>query len=250
MPARAVVLKAYEIELAAIGIPVLRSSVVLKDRKFTPTLWMGLAFGLGLAMATGVFAIKGTDEGAVRLALRVTARWSFVLFWFAYTGSAMTTLFGPAFAWLGRRGREFGLAYAAAQLIHVGLVAWLFQILSRLPLSGRLLFLFTVAIVWTYLLAFLSFGGLGEALGPRGWRTLRIVALNYILFAFATDFVPAVFRSSHARYGVWLLVGYVPFAMMSLAAPVLVLAASARRGLGTRYSRATALALPKIHKPA
>jgi hypothetical protein len=60
----------------------------------------------------------------------------------AYAGGAIAELFGPALGPLARRGREFGLAYAAAQLIHVGLVVWLFQITSRLPLSGKVLVLF------------------------------------------------------------------------------------------------------------
>jgi hypothetical protein len=172
------------------------------------------------------------------MALRLTARWSFLLFWVAYSGGAMTALFGPALAPLARRGREFGLAYAAAQLVHVGLVVWLFQISTRPPLSVKLSVFFIIGIVWTYLLAVLSFEGLAEALGPRDWRTLRIAALNYILFAFALDFVPPVIHPGTAQYGVWRLVEYMPFAAMSVAAPLLVLAAAAHRRLGMSYSRA------------
>jgi hypothetical protein len=60
-----------------------------------------------------------------RVALRMTARWSFLLFWVAYAGGALATLFGPALAPLSGRGREFGLAFAAAHLVHIGLVIWL-----------------------------------------------------------------------------------------------------------------------------
>jgi hypothetical protein len=199
---------------------------------------MGMAFGVELGLAAAVLAIKGTDAKSLRIALRLTARWSFLLFWVAYSGGAMTALFGPALAPLARRGREFGLAYASAQLVHVGLVVWLFQISTRPPLSGKLSVFFIIGIVWTYLLAVLSFGGLAEALGPRGWRTLRIVGLNYILFAFAFDFVPPVILPGTAQYGVWRLVEYVPFAAMSVAAPLLVLAAAIHRRLGMRYNRA------------
>jgi hypothetical protein len=172
------------------------------------------------------------------MALRLTARWSFLLFWAAYAGGAIAVLFGPVLAPLARRGREFGLFYASAQLIHVGLVAWLFQITSRLPLSGRMLALFAIGIVWTYLLAVLSFGWLMETLGARGWRTLRIVGLNYILFAFAYDFVPKAMLPETAQYGIWYFAEYVTLAAMSVAAPLLVLAAAAYRRLGMRYSRA------------
>jgi hypothetical protein len=207
-------------------------------RKYALILWMGMAFGVALGLAAAVLTIEGTETKSLRMALQVTARWSFLLFWVAYSGKAMTALFGPALAPLARRGREFGLAYAAAQLVHVGLVVWLFQISSRPPLSGKLSVFFIIGIVWTYLLAVLSFGGLAEALGPRGWRTLRIAGLNYILFAFAFDFVPTVIRSGPGPYEVWRLLEYVPFAAMSVAAPLLVLAAAAHRRLGIRYSRA------------
>ncbi|MBV8055351.1 MAG: hypothetical protein JO071_08950 [Deltaproteobacteria bacterium] len=150
----------------------------------------------------------------------------------------MATLFGPALQPLALRGREFGLAYAAAQLIHVGLLVWILVITSHLPLSGKPFVFFTVALVWTYLLAFLSFGKLSEALGIWGWRMLRIVALNYILFAFAIDFVPALFRPGPeaVQHPVLHLVAYVPFATMSVAAPLLVLAAAAHRRLTLRFS--------------
>src|SRR5579871_5956870 len=127
-----------------------------------PVGWMVVASGVALGLAAAVLVLKGTSSVGLVMALRVTARWSFVLFWVAYVGRAMGELFGRAFAPIGRRGREFGLSYAAAQLIHVGLVVWLFQIASSPPLAGRLLEFFVIGIVWTYLLAVLSFGRLVE----------------------------------------------------------------------------------------
>ncbi len=171
----------------------------------------------------------------------MTARWSFLLFWVAYAGGAMATLFGPAFAPLARRGREFGLAYAAAMLTHVGLLIWIFELTSHAPLSGNSLLFFGIGIVFTYLLALFSFGRLAEALGWTGWLILRIAGVNYILFAFASDFVPALIHPVHlatAQYGVWRLVAYMPFAVMSVAAPLLVLAAAVHRRLEMRYSHA------------
>ena len=83
-------------------------------RKSIPVLWMGVAFGVALGIAAAVLTLYGTDPKGLVAALRMTARWAFLLFWMAYIGGAMTT---P----LARRGREFGLAYAAAMLVHVGL---------------------------------------------------------------------------------------------------------------------------------
>jgi len=197
-----------------------------------------MAFAVALGLAVAVLAVKGTDPKGIVTALRVTARWAFLLFWLAYAGGAMAMLFGPVLAPIARRGREFGLAYAAAMLIHLSLVLWLFLLTSRAPLTGKFLVFFLVGIFWTYLLAIFSFGRLTEALGPWGWRALRIVGLNYILLAFAADFVPPVIHSKGAYHSIFGLAGYVPFAAMSVAAPLLVLAAAAHRRMAVRYVRA------------
>jgi hypothetical protein len=42
--------------------------------------------------------------------------------------SALTRFCGPRFAILARHGREFGLAFAAALSVHVGLVLWLMDV--------------------------------------------------------------------------------------------------------------------------
>jgi len=203
-------------------------------RKSPTFFWMSTAFGVAIALAFCVLAIKGIDTESLRLALRVTARWSFLPFWIAYSAGAMVVLFGPAFKPLAERGREFGLAYAAAQLIHLGLVVWLFQISSRPPLSGLLLVFFSVGLFWTYLLALFSFGGLSKLLGAGGWQTLRVVGLNYIMLAFARDFVPTALHGTE-NYGSWRLVQYAPFAALCLAGPLLVLVATAWREPGTAY---------------
>ena len=193
-----------------------------------------MAFAVALGLAAAVFATRGLD---IVQALRMTARWSFLLFWLAYTGGALAALFGPTFGPLAARGRDLGLAYASAQLVHVGLVIWLFQISSSPPLSGGLYYFFVLAVVLTYLLAIFSFGGLSKTLGSKGWRALRIVGLNYILLAFARDFVLSSFHGI-ADHGASHFVSYAPFAAMCIAAPILVLTAAAHRWVGTRYSHA------------
>ncbi len=203
-------------------------------RNSVPVLWMGVAFGVALALAVVVLAAEGTDTKSIGVALQVTARWSFLLFWLAYAGGAMATLFGPALAPLAGRGRAFGLAFAAAHLVHIGLVVWLYRILNQLPLPGPLSAFFAIGVVWTYLLAALSFGGLSKVLGPRLWRWLRFVGMNYILLAFARDFVPSLIHLGTVHQGLWHAMAYLLFAAMSVAAPVLVFAATARRRWGMR----------------
>jgi hypothetical protein len=188
-------------------------------------IWMGTAFAVALAITVTVLALRGTDDKSIRLALELTARFSFLLFWLAYTGGALATLFGWTF--LAGRGREFGLAFAAAHLVHVGLVIWLGIIMGRVPLSGGLLLFFLIGLLFTYLLALLSFGG-AKALGPF-WPPLRFVGMNYILIAFARDFVLPVIYPKPTQYNLAHFIAYAPFAIASIAAPLLVLAAMTRR---------------------
>jgi len=187
--------------------------------------WMAAAFGAALAITAITLALYGTDNKATRLALELTARFSFVLFWLAYAGGAIATLF--RIEALAGCGREFGVAFAAAHLVHVGLVIWLGVLMGKVPLSGGLLLFFLAGLFFTYLLALLSFGG-ARALGPL-WRPLRFIGMNYILIAFARDFVLPVLYPKPTQYNVAHFVAYAPFAAASILAPLLVLAVTLRQ---------------------
>jgi hypothetical protein len=134
----------------------------------------------------------------------------------------MTALFGPAFEPLKRRGRELGLAFASAHLVHLGLVAWLTYI-GYAPSLGVFLF-FGIAVLWVYLVALFSIPRLQGSLGPNGWWILRVVGLNYISFAFAKDFL------GDPQFGSFkYLVTYLPFAALSVVGPLLCFAALVHR---------------------
>jgi hypothetical protein len=186
---------------------------------------MGGAFAVALAIATLVLVFQGADNKGVRLALELTARWSFLLFFMAYAGNAIAILFGPPN--LKGHGREFGLAFAAAHLVHIGLIVWLGIILGRVPLSGGLLLFFLIALFFTYILAGLSFGGV-KALGPA-WPVLRFIGMNYILIAFGRDFVLPVIHPKPAQLNPGHFLFYAPFMLASIAAPLLVWAVHLRR---------------------
>jgi hypothetical protein len=195
-------------------------------------VWIGSAFCAALGLAALVLAALGPGERGTIAALQVTGRFSFLLFWLAYTGGAMTALFGPAFEPLKKRAREFGLAFASAHLVHIALVAWLTHI-GNAPSRGVFVF-FGVAVLWTYLLALFSIARLQRTLGSKGWWLLRVVGLNYIAYAFAKDFL------GYPQFGsIKYLVGYLPFAVLSAVGPLFCLAAFLRRaaGLQTNSSR-------------
>jgi hypothetical protein len=183
---------------------------------------MLLAFCAASCLAVLTLAALGVGEHGTDVALQVTARLSFLLFWLAYAGSALATLFGPLFEPLKRHVREFGLAFASAHLIHIALVAWLVQI-GAPPAVGTFVF-FGIALFFVYLLALFSIKGLQQMLGAKGWHLLRAVGLNYIAYAFASDFLRTSPIDSFKH-----LVGYLPFAVLSVLGPALCLASFIRR---------------------
>ena len=184
--------------------------------------WMAGAFGGALLLVVIVLVIEGTGFESLKLGLRVTARWSFLFFWLSYVGGAMAALFGPAFNGLARRGRQLGLGFAAAHLIHVVLIVWLGIVIGQIPLQGTILWFFLVALFFAYLLMLLSFGAGVRVLG-RLWRPLLFLGTTYILIAFGRDFVLGALseKIQNGRYAVQ----YVPFAILTVMAVLLRFAA-------------------------
>jgi hypothetical protein len=199
------------------------------------SVWMIGALGGGIAIAVAVLAGYGTGPDGLRLGVRVSARWSFLFFWLSYAGGAMAILFGPAFAGLARRARVFGLAFATAIQVHIGLVIWLGVVIGQIPLHGGVLWLFLVALFFADLLALLSFGTAMRNLGRLRWPLL-FLGTTYILYAFGTDFVPGALDQKTQH---WLYAAeYVPFALLSLIAIPLRLGAFLRQRFGVRLSTA------------
>jgi hypothetical protein len=185
-------------------------------------VWMGAAFCVALALAVIALALFGTGPSGVHQALRITGRWSLLLFWPAYAGGAAATLFGPRFSILARRGREFGLAYAAAQLVHLSLVARLVAN-SDGPFLQSIMPFFAVGVVWTYLLALSSLKRFSGVFASKDWRILRAIGLEYLALVFLADFVLAPI-TTHSE----LSLEYLPFSILIIIGPLLRLAAAAR----------------------
>jgi hypothetical protein len=214
----------------------LRATSGPMTRRHDPAfVWMIGAFGGALALAVAALAGYGIGPDGLTLGVRVTARWAFLFFWLSYTGGAMAILFGPAFAGLARKARAFGLAFATALQFHIGLVVWLGVVIGQIPLQGGLLGFFLVALFFAYLLVLLSFG-IGMSNLGRLWRPLLFLGTTYILIAFGRDFVLGALdrKTQH-----WLYAAeYVPFALLSLIAIPLRLAAFLRQRFGLRSATA------------
>jgi len=181
--------------------------------------WMLTAFAVALVIAGVSLALRGFGEEGTLLGLRLTARWSYLWFWSAYTAAAWATLFGPRLRPLAMHARDFGLAFAAAHLVHVGLVVWLYQVAEHPPGRGSLVF-FGVAVFFTYLLALLSFRWFAGRLSPRAVSVIRTVGVEYIALAFLRDFVAPPFTVTlkyAVGYGLFLALIALGYAVRIIA---------------------------------
>jgi hypothetical protein len=197
----------------------------VKEKSVT-TVWMGAAFGTAVGLAAITLAISGIGTTGLHRALRVTARFSFLLFWLGYTGGALKTLFGLAFQPVAWRGRDFGLAFAAAHLVHIGLVVWLYRISAQPPLSPPAFWFFAIGTIWIYVLALLSIRNVAMAIGYLRWRFLRLAGMEYVSLTFLLAFLSH--RLHGSLFGILL---YVPFATLSVMGTFLRLTAWASRGV-------------------
>jgi hypothetical protein len=186
-------------------------------------VWMLSAFAVALVIACASLALRGFTEDGTVLALKLTARWSYLWFWAAYTGGAWATLLGPRLRSVAARARELGLAFAAAHLVHVGLVVWLYRIALHPPGAHTLEF-FGIAVFFTYLLALLSFRRTAAWLTTRAVSVIRTVGVEYIALAFFVDF-------ARNPFGLTLLhaLSYGPFLALGILAYAVRLTALARR---------------------
>lgn len=210
-------------------VPV-RPVVVHIPRSITSSatrLWMALAFVAALTAAAFVVLVIGATARGIDDALLVTGRISFVLFWPAYAAGAAAELFASPFRCVKHSARTFGLAFASAHIVHLGLVAWLCYMGAAPPIASFIFF--GIAVLWTYVLALLSVRRLQKAVGRRVWRVISFLGAHYIAFAFAADFLRFPPNVS-LKY----LIGYLPFAALAVGGAVLRVCAWAARFVSAR----------------
>jgi hypothetical protein len=198
---------------------------------------MGGALLIAFLIGAGTLLYLGIGLKGTYTAIRLTARWSYGFFWLAYTGGPLAVVFGPRFQPVARRGRELGLAFASAHLMHVGLVAYLYHISSTAPIPTSAAIFFGIALGFTYLIALLSIPRLASALPRWLWRAIVIVGMEFIALAFLRDFLRYPFGHGIAR-----VIFILPFTVLAVAAALLRITAYwMKLRLGLRHSRAIPL---------
>jgi hypothetical protein len=184
--------------------------------------WMIGATTVSLGMVL-LIAVATPRGDRVALALRATARWSFLWFWLASTSGALFTLWGVRFRAPAQRARDFGLAFASAHAVHIGLAIFLVYVLAA-PFPRSKLIFFGVGAFWVYLLALLSIKRVAAFLDARVGGILRTIGIEYIALVFIADFYQGPLQG-----GAMNVIIYLPFLIMAVAGPLLRLAAVVKR---------------------
>jgi hypothetical protein len=187
---------------------------------------MGVATLAAALLAVAALTTVGHDKSGIGLALRLTARLGFLLFWLSYIAGAMVTLFGEHWRPLTRHARVLGMSFSAVLTVHLTLVAWICWIGAAPPLQTFVIF--GIGAACAYALLASSFDVVRRAMGPDAWRRVQSVGAGYILFAFAFDFLrPQPLKP------IGFLVGYLPFDILIVSGVALRLLAWWKRRRST-----------------
>ncbi len=179
-------------------------------RRLGLTCWISIAVCAAVLLTVAALMAVGENKNGLDTALMLTGRWAFLLFWPAYAGAGLVLMVGDRAGFLKCYGREFGLAFAAVMLVHAGLIGWL-CLIGAPPAPGLFMF-FGPGLVFTYLLALFSVDGLQRRLGRKLWWWLRTIAMNYIAYAFASDFLQDPFGGGNVRH----IVVHAPFVLLAV----------------------------------
>lgn len=164
-------------------------------------------------------AAGGIDEPAIRMALRATARLSFVLFTAAFVAPAAHQLWpGRGAAWLLGHRPGLALSFAVSHAYHALAIVAL-AVLAGVPFGAATLALGGFGYAMVAVTAAASLDSAAARLG-RARRERILGAAGWFLWAvFALNFVALAGRSSM----------YLPFAALALATPLLRVAAWRKR---------------------
>lgn len=189
--------------------------------------WIVGATLVSLTVATSILVAGAAGRDATRLALRATARVSFVYFILAFTAAPLARLRpGRASAWLLRRRRAFGVAFGASMTVHVFCILRLYALYvpERPPMVTDADFLIGVpGLVMVALLTLTSWIAIRRRMAPTHWRRLHRTGIYVVWTIFFLCLVDSVGRKETAHP----ILGYYAFIAVLLGA--LALRVRARR---------------------
>jgi len=155
---------------------------------------------LHASIAALLFLYAGSDVEATQLALRTTARMSFVWFMLAFVASPLAQLApGPASAWLLRRRRAFGVIFGLSMTMHVGFILRLFMLHApeRPPMVTDADFYVGIpGLLLVAAMTVTSLEALRRRLGPVAWKRLHTTGLWVVWSIFFLCLIDSVGRKT------------------------------------------------------
>lgn len=148
-----------------------------------------------------ILIFHGINKPSMRIAIRLTARTSCILFLLAFSASSLRRLKSNKLTqWLLRNRRYLGLSMAVSHGFHaiaiIGAVMLSTGEISTDNHGGNLGYFFIIAMTIT------SFSYPASFLGDRGWKILHTVGMYYLWLAFIVTFSEKLSES---------MVIYLPF---------------------------------------
>jgi methionine sulfoxide reductase heme-binding subunit len=192
--------------------------------------WIVGATLANASLATSLLLLAGSDSAGTELALRTTARVSFVWFMLAFVASPLHQLRpSRVSAWLLRRRRALGVVFGLSMSIHVGFILRLFALHApaRPPMvTDADFFIGIPGLVMVALLTITSVEALQRRLGPLGWGRLHTSGIWVVWAIFFLCLVDSVGRKTTAHP---VLAYYTFIAVLLLGLGLRVLAARRQR---------------------
>jgi hypothetical protein len=151
-----------------------------------------LAAGLIALGSLAITLADGASEDSLRVAIRMTARTSFVLFVLAFSASSLHRFWANDFSrWQLRNRRYLGVSFAASHGVHALAIIALavlhpasFQEHTRTTSVGP----GVIAYAFIIAMALTSSNKSVALIGTRAWKVLHTIGSLYIWVAFAKAF--------------------------------------------------------------
>jgi len=157
------------------------------------------------------------DEMTIRVAIRTTARISFVLFLGAFLGNALYSLVPAATTrWLKANKDRFTLGFAASHTVHLAFIVTLVVAIGREhAFKGTMVVPFTTGFLFIYALA------AGVLFHSRPFLSSHLEALAHY-------YLMALFTVSFTRHAIARPLFYTPFVLIAITALGVRIAAAIR----------------------
>lgn len=180
-------------------------------------------------LASALLVLAGADSAATELALRTTARVSFVWFMLAFVASPLRQLRpSRVSAWLVHRRRALGVIFGLSMSIHVGFILRLYALHApvRPPMvTDADFFIGIPGLVLVALLTITSLEALKRRLGEIAWKRLHTTGIWVVWTIFFLCLVDSVGRKNTAHP----VLAYYTFIAVLLLGLTLRIAAARRR---------------------